>query len=234
MGSIVAHPDEDASALPYWQVNVPAAQRPTSCPPFLQNLNAADTAILATPDADYRIMSWPDVRAIIAGNELEKFQRIPSELRRYFEYGYNTRRRYGSMMNFILKVKLGWQEPIVPAGGGLDLFGNGADWTVKYNDWPYGIDERIVHLVVWTKFDLPEDPNSPDGDLTDDARREIDHFVDETFRKKLGENNVVWFKNWKSLKSVHAVEHFHVMLFDPPPEFVEEITHGDVPISTKL
>jgi Protein of unknown function (DUF3605) len=35
---------------------------------------------------------------------------------------------------------------------------------------------------------------------------------------------VIWFKNWKSLKSVHAVEHFHVMLYNPDPAFVDEIT----------
>ena len=36
------------------------------------------------------------------------------------------------------------------------------------------------------------------------------------------------------MKSVHAVEHFHVMLYDPPEEFVKEITNGDVPLSRKL
>ena len=45
---------------------------------------------------------------------------------------------------------------------------------------------------------------------------------------------VIWFKNWKSLKSIHAVEHFHVMLYDPDPKFVEEITGGDVPLSRRV
>lgn len=44
---------------------------------------------------------------------------------------------------------------------------------------------------------------------------------------------VIWFKNWKALKSIHSVEHFHVMLFDPDPAFVEGVTHGDVPLSRK-
>jgi hypothetical protein len=42
---------------------------------------------------------------------------------------------------------------------------------------------------------------------------------------------IIWFKNWKSLKSVHAVEHFHVMLYDPDMAFVAEITGGHVPAS---
>lgn len=39
----------------------------------------------------------------------------------------------------------------------------------------------------------------------------------------------VWFKNPPSLKSVHSVEHIHVMLLDADPEFVRKVTNGDVP-----
>ena len=45
---------------------------------------------------------------------------------------------------------------------------------------------------------------------------------------------VTWFKNWRSLKSVNAVEHFHVLLYQPDMEFVREITNGDVPLSEKV
>ncbi|EKD11891.1 hypothetical protein MBM_09970 [Drepanopeziza brunnea f. sp. 'multigermtubi' MB_m1] len=45
---------------------------------------------------------------------------------------------------------------------------------------------------------------------------------------------VIWFKNWRALKSIHSVEHFHVMLYDPDPEFVRRITNGDVPLSRKV
>jgi hypothetical protein len=38
---------------------------------------------------------------------------------------------------------------------------------------------------------------------------------------------VVWFKNWKSLKSVRAIEHFHVLLADANPSFVDKVTGGD-------
>jgi len=39
---------------------------------------------------------------------------------------------------------------------------------------------------------------------------------------------MVWFKNWRTLKSIQALEHFHVMLFDPDPDLVHSITNGDV------
>ena len=45
---------------------------------------------------------------------------------------------------------------------------------------------------------------------------------------------VIWFKNWAKLKSVHALEHFHVMLFDPDPAFVDRITGGDIPLSKRI
>ena len=101
-----------------------------------------------------------------------------------------------------------------------------------YNDWPYGIDARIVHLVVWTKFELEDDPET--GISTPESHREIDAYVQKTFGAKLKPGNYAWFKNWKSLKSVHAVEHFHVMLFDPDPGFVKEITNDDVPMTAKF
>jgi hypothetical protein len=45
---------------------------------------------------------------------------------------------------------------------------------------------------------------------------------------------VIWFRNWQSLKSVHAVEHFHVMLHHPDEAFLKEITQGDVPLHARV
>jgi len=124
------------------------------------------------------------------------------------------------------------------------------DIKILYNDWPYGVDEEIVHLVVWTKFDLEDDPAT--DDLTPKARKDIDDFVDRIFCSKVPPQNVgdeslstttghylifsqvIWFKNWRSLKSVHAVEHFHVMLYDPGMAFIKQITRGDIPLSEKV
>lgn len=62
------------------------------------------------------------------------------------------------------------------------------DIKILYNDWPYGIDERIVHLVVWTKFDLPDDPQTKE--LTPAMRQEIDDYVDRTFCQAVPKENV--------------------------------------------
>lgn len=111
------------------------------------------------------------------------------------------------------------------------------DMKILYNDWPYGIDPKIKHLVIWTKFELqaaPVSESNPNGDLTPDARRQINDFVNKTFVSVCGRENVIWFKNWSSLKSIHAVEHFHVMLYNPDVEFVRKITNGDVPLAEKV
>ena len=51
------------------------------------------------------------------------------------------------------------------------------------NDWPYGVEKGIVHIVVWTKFTLAEDPAT--GDLTDAARKDIDDYVQKKFCTQL-------------------------------------------------
>ncbi|CAI0653895.1 unnamed protein product [Colletotrichum noveboracense] len=224
MGSLYKSP-----ALPYWQVNVPPEHRTEECPEGLRNLSAKDVGILSTPDAEYVPQSWETVRRFVATNRLDLFQRVPSELRRYRLFIHQLTQEHGSVMNFVLRRRLGWEEPLVSQGKPFEL---DEDLKILVNDWPYGIDERIVHLVVWTKFELEEDLAT--GDLTEVARGEIEAYVDRTFRSRTKPDSVIWFKNWRSLKSVHAVEHFHVMLFDPDAEFIKDITNGDVPQCEKF
>ncbi len=110
-------------------------------------------------------------------------------------------------------------------------FENNSDIKILFNDWPYGVDSDIVHLVFWTKFELPDDPVT--GELTPQTRQQIDNYVIKTFHSHVSEENVIWFKNWAALKSIHAVEHFHVMLYAADPDFVREITNNDVPMYLK-
>lgn len=119
-----------------------------------------------------------------------------------------------------------------PRGSHIAYISFAADLKILYNDWPYGIDTKIIHLVVWTKFELEDDPAT--GELTAPMRKKIDDFVERTFRSRVPRDNVIWFKNWRSLKSVHGIEHFHVMLHAPDMDFIKEITHGDIPASQSL
>lgn len=177
--------------LPYWHVNVAPSDREAECPDFLRNLSAKDEGIIGTRDEDFRVLAWDEVRQIIADNGLDRFRRVPSDLRRYLEYNAKLRRDYGSVMDFVLTQRLGWEAPVRSSTGTTtpgQLFDVEEDVKILWNDWPYGIDPRIVHLVVWTKFDLEEDPVTTD--LTDRARQEIETFVQHKFGSKVPRDRV--------------------------------------------
>lgn len=141
---------------------------------------------------------------------------------------YKLKQNYGSVLSFVQQERLHW-DSISPTAG--QPFTNPADYKILYNDWPYGIDPDITHLVVWTKFLLEDDPET--GSLTPESHQMIDDFVIKTFCTEDGisRDKLIWFKNWKSLKSVHALEHFHVMLYQASPDFLGRITDNDVPMS---
>ena len=181
MGSVDA-----VEALPFWQVNCPLQERTAECPAFLLNLSEKDRRIIGTPDVDYTLMPWNQVKELVHENQLQAFQRVPSELRRYRAYTYKLAEQYGSVARFILEQRLRWIAPVVPSGN--PPFQDDTDIKILWNDWPYGLDPRIVHLVVWTKFDLASDPET--GDLTAQARDEIERFVTMTFRSRVPAENV--------------------------------------------
>ena len=172
-------------AVPYWHVNVPEADRTAECPEFLSDASDKDREILSTPDQEYHIQTWDEVLQIVKSNRLEELQRVPSELRRYKEYTWKLALEHGSVSNFVLRHRLGWETPIRARGRPFEF---PEDIKILYNDWPYGIDPRIVHLVVWTKFSLADD--TPNDDLSEQRRRDIDRFVAETFCSRVPENQV--------------------------------------------
>lgn len=127
-------------------------------------------------------------------NELEAFQREPLELRRYLQFIHLLKKRYGSIMTFILSERLGWEEGDHGEERGCegrDMFENEAEWKILWNDWPYGIDARIVHLVVWTKFELKDDEAT--GLLKPKVKDVIQTFVQRIFGGVCGEENVGFF-----------------------------------------
>ena len=171
--------------IPFWHVNVPESQRTPDCPEFLATLNEKDRQIISTPDTQFRSLSWPEVQHLVTTNRLDLFERVPSNLRYYVEFNWKLKREYGSVMQFILSQRLHWEMPIEAKAA---PFQDPDDLKILRNDWPYGIAPGIVHLVVWTKFELEPDPVT--DDLTDHARKEIDDFVRGKFSKTVGEGNV--------------------------------------------
>ena len=66
------------------------------------------------------------------------------------------------------------------------------------------------------------------------GRQQVEDFLSKAFcgEGSISREQVVWFKNGPTLKSVHALEHIHVLLYQAPTEMVECVTEGDKPMST--
>lgn len=166
-------------------------------------------------------------------NRIDLLQRVPTDLRRYLKYLYDLKTAYGSVLTFVQHERLHWSSAH-PSGN--PPFTTPSDYRILFNDWPYGIDPDVAHLVVWTKFQLEDDPAA--DDLTPKARAEIEDFVYKTFcdveQGGLERDRVIWFKNWRSLKSVHALDHFHVMLYQAGKHFLARVTNRDRPMCEKM
>lgn len=111
------------------------------------------------------------------------------------------------------------------------------------NDWPYGLEPGIVHIVVWLKTPLPSTPER--GDLTPAGNLAVESFVRQTFGQKISERHsctvdavmgdkVMWFKNWKSLQSVPGLEHVHILLRNCGDNVVTQLTGGITPLQEQI
>lgn len=162
-------------------------------------------------------------------NDLDLFKRYPSHLRRYLTWSNETKAVYGSISGFVCQERLKWapassqvkgQEKTRKELEGLKPrspvpFGDPEDYKILRNDWPYATSPDIAHLVIWLK--TPFAVSHPEGNLLPESREQIRNFVKHRFLKPLeeqygtdnAENRVLWFKNWSTLQSVGALEHFH-------------------------
>lgn len=107
----------------WWNTNLPPSQHTSTCPPYLEYAlhNLKDRTILSTPDALYTPQTWPEVQSLIRENRLDLFQRVPSELRLYREFCADVGERYGSVREFVVRERLGWEGD----GGGVRAEGEG-------------------------------------------------------------------------------------------------------------
>lgn len=115
------------------------------------------------------------------------------------------------------------RPPFTPAS--TVPFGDPSDYHVLLNDWPYGLEPDITHIVVWLRTLIPTDPDT--GDMTTESRETIGRFVKQYFADTLGpggEDRVVWFKNWVALQSVRSLEHIHVLVHNVDDDTLERWT----------
>ncbi|KAI5459936.1 hypothetical protein BGZ63DRAFT_415377 [Mariannaea sp. PMI_226] len=177
-------------------------------------LTEVDKWILSQTDEEFRCHDWEDLKNVIENNDLSVLKRKPSDLRRYMKWTAETKAQYGSMTNYLLTHRLpqAWgTPPFTPAS--LIPFEDTSDFKVLINDWPYGLEPGIRHIVVWLRTPIPTDAKT--GDMVPESRALCEDFVKKYFVDSLGpggEKQVLWFKNWVALQSVRALEHIHVLV----------------------
>ncbi|KAH7159994.1 hypothetical protein B0J13DRAFT_616785 [Dactylonectria estremocensis] len=177
-------------------------------------LTEVDKWVLSQTDEEFHLHDWEDLKDIIAKNNLQVLKRKPSDLRRYMQWTAETKAHYGSMTRFLLVNRLpkSWgSPPFTPAS--TIPFEDASDYRILVNDWPYGLDPEIRHIVVWLRTTVPTDPET--GDMTPGSKALCENFVKKRFIDSLGpggEDRVLWFKNWVALQSVRALEHIHVLV----------------------
>ncbi|RMJ29059.1 hypothetical protein PHISP_00002 [Aspergillus sp. HF37] len=214
------------------------------------HLTPLDRHILSLSDDQFQPHSWADLRAIIAREDLGALIRRPSDLKRYIAWTSVIKAEYGSITNYVCSQRLGWDQPSGNGNGNGSANGTGPtiptptttssyknpipfadpeDYRILRNDWPYGMDPGISHLVIWLR--TPVAATEDEGRMTDDSRELIQKFVDKTFVARLAEAgfedpaaHVLWFKNWTALQSVRTVEHVHVLVRDVPEKLLLEWT----------
>ncbi|KAL8736994.1 MAG: hypothetical protein Q9181_002134 [Wetmoreana brouardii] len=220
-------------------------------PPF--PLTETDRENLARSDSEFQPHTWENLKQIIVTNDLESLRRWPSAIKRYIQWTNETHTVYGSTTNYVCRERLHWTPLLMNAnpedGPVFEIanpipFVDARDYKILYNDWPYGLDEGITHLVVWVKNKLAVDPQ---GDLEWWSRCLVEGFVKKIFverierERKLGENEdmgkgtgmgnrVMWFRNWTGLQSVRGLDHIHVLVRGVSRKVMDEWTGGWTPL----
>lgn len=165
-------------------------------------------------------------------------------------------------MNYVIKHRLRWEPSpqSTPQTGPLFEFedpipfADSRDFKIMPNDWPYGLDVGIRHIIVWLKNKLDTEPTR--GDLTQASRAQVEEFIQQQFVKPLKHlpqtrERVMWFKNWvcfqktylfvsitdryqTSLQSVPGIDHVHVLVRDIPDHLISSWTDGEVPMQAMI
>ncbi|KAF7846035.1 hypothetical protein BT93_L5513 [Corymbia citriodora subsp. variegata] len=149
------------------------------------------------------------------------------------QWSAETREKYGSVIDFIVQIRLKWESlpDMNPETGSLFKLDNpvpfksSKDWKVLLNDWPYGFEPGIVHMIVWLKHRLETEPVL--GDLTLAARLQVQDFIEKTFQRDIDNlpgtsDRIVWFKNWTALQTVPGIDHIHVLVRDIPQSMLQK------------
>ncbi|KAI5969031.1 hypothetical protein CANMA_001921 [Candida margitis] len=182
--------------------------------------------------------TWTQIQQFVKSNQLESFARSEEQFHNYQQFKTDLL-AYGITLNdYVLNEELEWKQDDIrcqtsPATPSQEYSISQPQDLILYNDddvkiipnkFPYYFEDSVVHLCVWSKLTIPNDADSPVGDISPLTRRIIERYLEKTFIEKgVSEDNILWFKNWSSLQSVRSVSHIHVLLHDVDNGLIQKL-----------
>ncbi|KAI5952995.1 hypothetical protein CANMA_005020 [Candida margitis] len=184
--------------------------------------------------------TWTQIQQIVNANQLESFARSEEQYYKYQQFKSDLSSQGITLNDHVLKDELQWKQSDIrcqtsPATKSLPreysisqpqdlIFYSDDDIKIIYNKFPYYFKDSVIHLCVWSKLIIPDDINSPEGDISPLTKRIIERYLKKTFIDKgVSKNNLVWFRNWTSLQSVRSVSHIHVLLHDVDDGLIQKL-----------
>lgn len=161
--------------------------------------------------------TWDEIKLIVSTNKLELFARSYAQTQSYLDFKKHLKGNNLSIQQYLLDHELHWDPRELEPDH--RLFSDENDVKILLNKFPYYFDKNVVHLCIWTKKSIPNDPNSPVGDISPQTKRLIQTYIDKTFKGY----DLVWFRNWSALQSVRAISHIHVIVKDIDQLHLEEL-----------
>lgn len=171
-------------------------------------------------------LTWDQVAHIVETYTLDQLGRSVKELQRYRAFKQSLDSQNIGLTTNLLQKVLHWIPEDVdvhtPDSEAVKLvkyddptpFSNENDVKITLNDFPYYIEGKTLHFLIWIKFPMPPDPNSDIGDIDDSTKALIEQYVQRTFVEKhhINRKNIVWWKNYTIIQSIKSIPHVHVLV----------------------
>ncbi|CCK67891.1 Htc1p KNAG_0A02020 [Huiozyma naganishii CBS 8797] len=207
----------------------------------------SEKSLLLSNIATERI-TWGEIKQIIGSRQLHKLRRSKDEALKYQAHKDNLAAKHVSMPEYLLNhhhwdaaelAELNEEKYPTDEQKTEHLFEDNSLYKVTKNDFPYFYELSVLHLLVWSKIEMPvyaNDNTANDTSFTitnkfPDANEavvnRIDQFLAKTLHSKYGMEkgrDYVWFVNYSHLQSVRAISHLHLLIKGKDEAAKEQIT----------
>ncbi|KAG8751743.1 hypothetical protein FRC14_007635 [Serendipita sp. 396] len=123
------------------------------------------------------LYTFPQLKGFIESGDLGLLKRHPDFQKRYNTWCDAVKEEYGTLVEYLLHVRLGWAEDVKPK----PTYANSAtpsatatpnpmvfraDLPEEYikvipNDWPYSVPLDVSHFVIWSRVPAISSANIP-------------------------------------------------------------------------